>query len=179
VGEIKSLAVDPVFWIVSLPLVALFVLSMARIGRPYRKDPPPSSTRSRSMTADLSALIARLEAAEEVTRDLAVEVAAFMYADTEAFKGAVNYDPELWVERNQSPLCSLDAALALAARVLDGWLWDVTTITTAVGGLRKPLASVVRPDQPEGEEIKTWGYGSTPALALCIAILRAKQGEGE
>jgi len=47
VGEIKSLAVDPVFWIVSLPLVALFVLSMARIGRPYRKDPPPSSTRSR------------------------------------------------------------------------------------------------------------------------------------
>ncbi len=69
------------------------------------------------MTADLSALIARLEAAEEVTRDLAVEFAAFMYADPEAFKGAVNYDPELWVERNQSPLCSLDAALALAARV--------------------------------------------------------------
>ncbi|MDM8352848.1 hypothetical protein [Brevundimonas diminuta] len=69
------------------------------------------------MTADLSALIARLEAAEEVTRDLAVEFAAFMYADPEAFKGAVNYDPELWVERNQSPLCSLDAALALAERV--------------------------------------------------------------
>lgn len=120
------------------------------------------------MTADLSALIARLEAAEEVTRDLAVEFAAFMYAYPEAFKGAVNYDPELWVERNQSPLCSLDAALALAERVLPGWqigMW--TTKQNAVG-------SVLREDGGAFD-----ATSSTPALALCIAILRAKQGEGE
>lgn len=116
------------------------------------------------MTADLSALIARLEAAEEVTRDLAVEFAAFIYADPEAFKGAVNYDPELWVERNQSPLCSLDAALALAERVLGNG------------------PCVLHRNGPN-----EWGftyvdddtaYAATPALSMCAAILRAKQGEG-
>jgi hypothetical protein len=124
------------------------------------------------MTADLSALIAKLEAGPVyLTHKEAYDLAIFFGSDTalgmaslirKAFAGG-----------------SLDASLALAEKVLPGWLWDVTTITTAFGDLRKPLASVVRPDQPEGEEIKTWGYASTPALALCIAILRAKQGEGE
>ncbi len=115
------------------------------------------------MTADLSALIARLEAAEEVTRDLAVEFAAFMYADPEAFKGAVNYDPELWVERNQSPLCSLDAALALAERLIEHRLWNLWKSGSGY------VASF------EGD---IYSRSSTPALALCIAVLRAKQGEG-
>lgn len=122
------------------------------------------------MTADLSALIARLEAAEEVTRDLAVEFAAFMYADPEAFKGAVNYDPELWVERNQSPLCSLDAALALAERVLPGWGFYLRRDADGSGcGLVPPGLTSVTPGHMSA---------STPALALVIAILRAKQGEG-
>lgn len=127
------------------------------------------------MTADLSALIARLEAAEEVTRDLAVEFATFMYADPEAFKGAVNYDPELWVERNQSPLCSLDAALALAERVCPDH-------HSSVGNL--PVS-----DDADYEEhhhfgallysrytkpYDALGHGATRALALVIATLRAK-----
>jgi len=120
------------------------------------------------MTADLSAIIARLEAAEEVTRDLAVEFAAFMYADPEAFKGAVNYDPELWVERNQSPLCSLDAALALAERVLPGWAWELYAAYEIKG--------VMRYGCNLGEEDTV--YAKTPALALCIAVLRAKAQEG-
>lgn len=117
------------------------------------------------MTADLSALIARLEAAEVGSRELDWDIGAALFTGVRGCAAP-------------NATTSLDAALELVKKVLPGWLWDVTTITTAVGGLRKPLASVVRPDQPEGEEIKTWGYGSTPALALCIAILRAKQGEG-
>lgn len=136
---------------------------------------------------DLSALIARLEAAEVGSRELDAAVYDQLFPrltrDGKAvagFPGRWPFHPGSAHDEEVLPVTtSLDAALALAERVLPGWLWDVTTITTAVGGLRKPLASVVRPDQPEGEEIKTWGYGSTPALALVIAILRAKQGEGE
>lgn len=133
-------------------------------------------------------LIKRLEAAEAGDQDLSLEVNIALEGGEPVGKTA-NYVMEpYWAIRRPNPAyvggfengpnypvtTSLDAALALAERVLPGWLWDVTTITTAVGGLRKPLASVVRPDQPEGEEIKTWGYASAPALALCIAILRAK-----
>lgn len=128
------------------------------------------------MTADLSALIARLEAAEVVTHTLEVELAAFMYANQAAFKGVVNYDPELWVERNQSPLCSLDAALALAERVLPGR-------RVAIVAGHNPAAVVAeRPGESWhiGDDLDdSWSTkASTPALALCIAILRAKQGEG-
>jgi len=124
------------------------------------------------MTADLSALIARLEAAEEVTRDLAVEFAAFMYADPEAFKGAVNYDPELWVERNQSPLCSLDAALALAERVLGrDQEYEITTLYN--------IARVTL--NMNHDDVSGPFYGSNECcvvpLAICAATLRAKQGE--
>lgn len=124
------------------------------------------------MTADLSAIIARLEAAEEVTRDLAVEFAAFMYADPEAFKGAVNYDPELWVERNQSPLCSLDAALALAERVLEGWSWEIRIDESGASVQAAPvwwMEGLAAPDEG-GVSCEA----ATPALALCIATLRAK-----
>lgn len=141
------------------------------------------------MTADLSALIARLEAAEVGSRELGHDVLLALGWHREQignFYGPLyqwsspDFSPHLISGDEDklpipNPVLSLDAALALAERVLPGWLWDVTTITTAVGGLRKPLASVVRPDQPEGEEIKAWGYASTPALALCIAVLKAKQ----
>lgn len=125
------------------------------------------------MTADLSALIARLEAAHAT--GIIMESEAVALQSALGLEDAHDID---WKQCCWNALKgSLDAALALAERVLPGWLWDVTTITTAVGGLRKPLASVVRPDQQEGEEIKTWGYASTPALALVIAIIRAKQGD--
>lgn len=67
---------------------------------------------------------------------------------------------------------SLDAALALAERVLPGWLWEATTITTTIGGIRKPLAVVVDPEG-ENDDVRTFGTAATPALAFCIAILRA------
>lgn len=68
---------------------------------------------------------------------------------------------------------SLDAALALVERVLPGWLWEVTTITTGVGGIRYPTALVMSPDHAPGEEIQTFGEARTPALALLAALLKA------
>jgi len=38
VGEIKATMTDPVFWIVGIPLAVILFVSMARVGRPYRKD---------------------------------------------------------------------------------------------------------------------------------------------
>lgn len=113
---------------------------------------------------NLSALIARLEAAESKDAWIHAPDVHLVLFNTSCARAI----------KSPSVTTSVDAALDLVGKVLPGWLWDVTTITTSVGGLRKPLASVVHPDQPEGQEIKTWGYGSTPALALCIATLRAK-----
>ncbi|SFS42809.1 hypothetical protein [Brevundimonas viscosa] len=62
---------------------------------------------------------------------------------------------------------SLDAALALAERVLPGWC--CATGGKLARGHRDAFARVDTPDGCDFEE----AYASTPALALCIAILRA------
>lgn len=83
----------------------------------------------------------------------------------QVYDGNTGYDA-------QPVTTSLDAALALAERVLPGWLWEATTITTTIGGIRKPLAVVVDPEG-ENDDVRTFGTAATPALAFCIAILRA------
>lgn len=35
--SISEAAAEPTFWIVSTPLIVLFLLSLFRIGRPFRK----------------------------------------------------------------------------------------------------------------------------------------------
>lgn len=129
------------------------------------------------MTADLSALIARLEAAEVGNRELDCEIARAMgWGVHNARRNGLwvvpfgeydTCDPEA-VFALGNYTTSLDAALALAERVLPGWqigMW--TTKQNAVG-------SVLRADGGAFD-----ATSSTPALALVIAILRAKQGEGE
>ncbi|MNE46039.1 hypothetical protein D3C80_1403590 [compost metagenome] len=66
---------------------------------------------------------------------------------------------------------SLDAALTLAERLLEGWTWDVARHSNGLyrAGLYKPKSSFMVASSDR----------SAPALALCIATLRAKQGEGE
>ncbi len=62
---------------------------------------------------------------------------------------------------------SLDEAIALADRMLPGWGWLAQDCGT-------PKALVVNNDEVHQER------GATPAIALCIAILRAKEvGHGE
>lgn len=134
---------------------------------------------------DLSALIARLEAAEAGSRELDVALAWHRWVEPKMW-GSTNAKGEpVWkVERDgkRVPLpaytTSLDAALALAERVLaepdiggrPGRLhdfaqhfngrWEAKTYRVSDGSSHQSVAA-------------------TPALALCIAILKAKaQGEG-
>lgn len=135
------------------------------------------------MTADLSALIARLEAAEVGSRELGHDVLMALGWHREQignFYGPLyqwsspDFSPHLISgdeDKLPNPVLSLDAALALAERVLEGWpCWGVATdIPGRIG------AVLAKSNRDEG----VTGYASTPALALVIAILRAKQGEGE
>lgn len=129
------------------------------------------------MTADLSALIARLEAAEVGSRELDAHVEVAARGFDAAKTGLAREHWAAWrasssgivgdgaTQYASAPVTtSLDAALALAERVL-------------------PDAKVIAVSRTE----RGWGAGvngyvvksKPPALALCIAILRAKQGEGE
>jgi hypothetical protein len=92
----------------------------------------------------------------------------------EAEEGCPFLDREIWValefDRRSSPIdapeytTSLDAALALAERVLPGWDWHARS---HYGD--KFFAQVWPAFQSRQHE----AYAATPALALCIAILKA------
>jgi hypothetical protein len=74
--------------------------------------------------------------------------------------GLVNYDPEMWLIRNGGWARSIDAAVALAERVVGG--------DHALTLLQDVLA-----DHNSG------GLATSDIpLRLCAAILRAKEGEG-
>lgn len=135
------------------------------------------------MTADLSALIARLEAAEVGSRELDAHVwAAANDYELLRFDGAgwlykMHADDIQRHERTMyisSVTTSLDAALALAERVLPVFGWEIHYDEVS-GGI---FAWVGERMAIYGLERGHRGYANTPALALCIAILRAKQGEG-
>lgn len=124
------------------------------------------------MTADLSALIARLEAAKVGSRELDWHIAE-AFDIPEPWKVAVGIWPP-FMERSKFDrsipafTTSLDAALALAEMVLPGWqvgMW--TTKQNAVGSVLREHGGAFD------------ATASNPALALVIAILRAKQGEGK
>ena len=119
------------------------------------------------MTADLSALIARLEAAEAGAR--------FTDSDAIEFAKALVLPHRATVIRGLARRAlngSLDAALALAERLGCGrtYVLDNAIQTT---GRALPTAHLWNDDG------KHTGHARTMSLALCIAILRAKQGEGE
>lgn len=137
------------------------------------------------MTADLSALIARLEAAEVGSRELD----ARMWCATEGISFKKMLTVKGFPDRQYSfrtsigdvglhglfghpPIghvtTSLDAALALAERVLPGCGWELYAAYEIKGSMKYGCNL--------GEE--DTAYAFTPALALCIAILRAKAQEG-
>jgi hypothetical protein len=144
-----------------------------------------------------AALIQRLEAAGEGSRELDALVNLRFHHDREYLwsLSGLNAQRPLWkdIDLDKTVLrcpseygldrpvtTSLDAALALAERVLPGWDWSVTTITTSFGGVKKVNALIVHPDHPSDKDISTFGEANTPALALCAAILRARSaGESQ
>ncbi|EKY30702.1 hypothetical protein HMPREF0185_00178 [Brevundimonas diminuta 470-4] len=130
------------------------------------------------MTADLSALIARLEAAEAGSRELGHEVLlalGWRRSVVGHFYGPLyqwsspDFSPHLISgdeDKLPNPVLSLDAALALAETALPEWpCWGVATdIPGRIG------AVLAKSNRDEG----VTGYAATPALALVIATLRAK-----
>jgi hypothetical protein len=103
---------------------------------------------------DMSALIARLEAAEAGSRELNGDVAS-------ATVGFMAWDGEPITQ-------SLDAALALAERVLPDHMRG--PISLCIAGSAEAYIDHV---DPCGDSVKA--FGKTPALALCICILWAIQ----
>ena len=127
--------------------------------------------------ADMQELIARLEAAEAGSRELdaAVWAASNGYElfehDGAGWRYRMKPDDIMRHERTgyiSSYTTSLDAALALAERVVGDREWMVEVKDRPLGRVHRACLGIVGPV-----------YASTPALALCIAILKAKaQGEG-
>lgn len=144
------------------------------------------------MTSDLSALIARLEAAEAGSRELdaaiwsallpvKAKVVSFwpLYSDERKTCVEFTLPPKrtATVTKNSGPYLhanpvttSLDAALALAERVLPGCCPGV-----ARNVHHKDWYSWVGSKDEEGCGDLGNGRGPSPALALCIAVLKAVQ----
>ena len=127
------------------------------------------------MTADLSALIAKLEAAEGGNAALDGQIYNHLGCDlirpTMRQAPAQRRWPDKSITVQRKLTTSLDAALALAERVLPGWVWQLR--------IDKDQAEAQCDDLWWGEGYEapdvggTLANGSTPALALCIAILKA------
>jgi len=129
------------------------------------------------MTAH-SELVARLEGASEGSMELdelvALETTHPYGVDAVDWDGFPAYTT------------SLDAALALAERVLPGWWVEIKQRHLSGESPRQKWSAEV--EWPEPIIIQSYGetltshefyhaFAPTPALALCIAVLRAKGAE--
>lgn len=131
-----------------------------------------------------SGLIERLEAAEFGSAELDAEICVLFRYGGENSEDATNVrtDPEwegdLLFEVGADECCnpipslttSLDAALALAERVL-GRAFRLGLIQQPDGTWE---AATLWSDEEQDDRDVAFGHAPTPALALCIAILRAK-----
>lgn len=137
------------------------------------------------MTADLSALIARLEAAEVGSRELDGAIHDVLCDDKfrNCIAGLSDEQGGMWMYEfeGHAPSSalrvtqSLDAALALAERVLPEVFWEMSCRAIING--QKQYGVTLWPEDMEAGVEGAHGHAPTPALALVIAILRAKQGE--
>lgn len=134
------------------------------------------------MADNLADIIARLETANEADPELDVVIwLAFTPGATrrDLVISATDKRPGWTIDETRDATgrlitappvtSSLDAAVALAARVLPGWSYEVR----ASGTGDKGQATVWNPLRAVGEiEFRVTGMPS-PALALCLALVRA------
>jgi len=124
------------------------------------------------MTSDLITRLSKLDAPDrEVDAQIEVAVrrieaarsglAEEYWANWQASPDGTVYDPHTRYS-SQPFTASVDAAIALAERVLPGWGW----LTQNCGS---PKAIVVKDDDIYETQ------AATPAIALLIALLRAKE----
>lgn len=133
-------------------------------------------------------LVEKLEAAEvgNVSLDREVFAAAgyrvgFFPMDSCPYWVNDDRPDEVFPTDRECLTTSLDAALALAERVLPDLFWDLSC-HAIISGERQHHAEVF-PDTAVVEKAGFYGHAPTPALALCIAILKARlsltlEGEG-
>lgn len=141
------------------------------------------------MTQDITSLIEKLEGVEGPSIALDAEICWTLERDraTSAFwRGAMGLPRPLPDEFSRLPrglgmasleagspnyTASLDAALALAERVLTMGAWDVGYTYNSDRPYYARLV-IVRDDEGQPE---IYGRSATPALAICAAILKAHQ----
>jgi hypothetical protein len=127
-------------------------------------------------------LIAKLEAAKEGSRELDVAIVYALHPDIGPYRPhCAGEEPRFWQDPFYKQPCpkfttSLDAALSLVpadpANKGKAMLWSVTHDEDGVGGPRGYIAAIGK-----GYHDPQFIYGhhdTNPALALCIAALRAR-----
>jgi magnesium-transporting ATPase (P-type) len=125
--------------------------------------------------SDLLSLISRLEAAKEVSRELdaEIEISRRRFLFGAAAVAGMSIQPGGWIVGGDSPnpikapayTSSVDAALSL---VPEGLMVSMT-IGSGQAVANVKTGSILNPKTREWS-----GYAATPALALCIASLRAR-----
>lgn len=117
------------------------------------------------MSRDLSDLITRLEAAKGPDQAIDWELHVLRGLEGVGMYGA-----------HPAYTTSLDAALALAARVLPKHHVNGLVDRRHVLSCSDWMATL-SPLEPQ--DVGAHGFGPTPALAICIALCRALQAQGE
>ncbi|WP_176074644.1 hypothetical protein [Brucella intermedia] len=138
------------------------------------------------MTSDLITRLSKLDAPDrEVDARIWCEVHGVVYVDhyalmheTQVFFKEKGKRKEQ-VSGGDRPhaafyTASVDAATALAERVLPGWYWGITQGDDGEDAVE--FQGNVWPSiQPYPAELEQYGYHKFPAIALLIALLRAKE----
>jgi hypothetical protein len=133
-------------------------------------------------------LITRLSTLDAPDRKVDAEICIlFQYGGLNS-EGATNvrtdpdWDGDLLFEIGNEACCnpipkltaSVDAAIALAERVLPGWYWGITQGDDGEDAVE--FQGNVWPSiQPYPAKLEQYGYHKLPAIALLIALLRAKE----
>lgn len=126
-----------------------------------------SSCVARPRSGELRALIERVERAtgpdREIEFEVGIQMCGFERCSVQESDGPCNEVHEAGYYTS-----SLDAVVALVERELPGWDWGCET--TICGGDNR-YSGYVAQKMRIGPE----AYGKTPALALLLAFLRAKE----
>lgn len=132
----------------------------------------------------LSSLISRVEKATGPNYALEVDIFKFFnpdYRDYVEGRGGLvhkNDGEDQRVLSNVRPpnvTASIDAAVALAERVLPGWGWGITHGSEKAEDVQ---GNVFPKAIPFPAHLDCYGYHAIPAIALVLATLRALQSKG-
>ncbi|WP_313031798.1 hypothetical protein [Brucella sp.] len=122
------------------------------------------------------------------TMDVAIALATDFWPKDRIQNIVYNEDGDPWVYFTDGPdlplppayTASVDAAIALAERVLPGWGWEIASNTSHIKNCLNPEYGNPVGKHPHwavvaNQSSRKFVDGATPAIALLIALLRAKE----